>query len=84
VPVVYVDYPSETSYKQIYGTFNRAMLKLMPQLAMYAEPLTNAMVEFYLASQERFTQVREGLECKLMVIHQYRTCNRTMFTRHVN
>lgn len=56
VPVVYVDYPGETSLKQIYGTFNRAMLKLVPSLVPYAEPLTNAMVEFFLKSQERFTQ----------------------------
>ncbi|XP_063237430.1 dynein heavy chain, cytoplasmic isoform X2 [Bacillus rossius redtenbacheri] len=56
VPVIYVDYPGETSLKQIYGTFSRAMLRLIPPLRGYAEPLTNAMVEFYLASQERFTQ----------------------------
>ncbi|XP_011314571.1 dynein heavy chain, cytoplasmic isoform X1 [Fopius arisanus] len=56
VPVIYVDYPGETSLKQIYGTFTRAMLRLTPSLRGYAEPLTNAMVEFYLASQERFTQ----------------------------
>nr|XP_024214265.1 dynein heavy chain, cytoplasmic isoform X3 [Halyomorpha halys] len=56
VPVIYVDYPGETSLKQIYGTFSRAMLRLIPSLRGYAEPLTNAMVEFYLSSQERFTQ----------------------------
>ena len=56
VPVVYVDYPGETSLKQIYGTFNRAMLRLIPPLRTYADPLTNAMVEFYLLSQDRFTQ----------------------------
>ncbi|XP_022254853.1 dynein heavy chain, cytoplasmic-like [Limulus polyphemus] len=56
VPVVYVDYPGETSLKQIYGTFNRAMLRLIPSLRTFAEPLTAAMVEFYLMSQERFTQ----------------------------
>ncbi|KAG8185039.1 hypothetical protein JTE90_017062 [Oedothorax gibbosus] len=56
VPVVYVDYPGETSLKQIYGTFNRAMLRLLPSLRTYSEPLTAAMVEFYLLSQERFTQ----------------------------
>ncbi|XP_040576126.1 dynein heavy chain, cytoplasmic [Lepeophtheirus salmonis] len=56
VPVVYVDYPGETSLKQIYGTFTRAMLRLIPTLRTYAEPLTNAMVEFYLTSQEKFTQ----------------------------
>ena len=56
VPVIYVDYPGETSLKQIYGTFNRAMLRIVPALRAYAEPLTAAMVEFYLISQERFTQ----------------------------
>jgi len=56
VPVVYVDYPGDTSLKQIYGTFNRAMLRMIPTLRTYADPLTNAMVEFYLLSQERFTQ----------------------------
>ncbi|XP_074602445.1 dynein heavy chain, cytoplasmic isoform X2 [Brevipalpus obovatus] len=56
VPVVYVDYPGETSLKQIYGTFNRAMLRIIPSLRAYADPLTSAMVEFYLLSQERFTQ----------------------------
>ena len=56
VPIIYVDYPGETSLKQIYGTFNRAMLRIVPPLRAYSDPLTNAMVEFYLLSQERFTQ----------------------------
>ncbi|CAG0913348.1 unnamed protein product [Notodromas monacha] len=56
VPVVYVDYPGELSLKQIYGTFNRAMLRLIPMLRGFADPLTAAMVEFFLMSQERFTQ----------------------------
>jgi hypothetical protein len=51
VPVVYVDYPGQTSLEQIYGTFNRAMLRLVPSLKPYAQPLTNAMVELYLMSQ---------------------------------
>ena len=33
------------------------MLRMVPSLRPYAEPLTNAMVEFYTMSQERFTQV---------------------------
>lgn len=49
--MVYVDYPGQLSLTQIYGTFNRAMLRLVPSLKPYAEPLTNAMVEFYLMSQ---------------------------------
>ncbi|CAL4067976.1 unnamed protein product, partial [Meganyctiphanes norvegica] len=56
VPVVYVDYPGEASLKQIYGTFNRAMLRKINALRSYADPLTNAMVEFFLLSQDRFTQ----------------------------
>ena len=32
------------------------MLRLVPSLRTYSEPLTNAMVEFYLMSQEKFTQ----------------------------
>ena len=53
VPVVYVDYPGPASLTQIYGTFNRAMLRLIPSLRTYAEPLTAAMVEFYTMSQVR-------------------------------
>ncbi len=56
VPVIYVDYPGEASLKQIYCTFNRALLRLIPALRTYADPLTSAMVEFFLLSQERFTQ----------------------------
>lgn len=51
--MVYVDYPGEMSLKQIYGTFNRAMLRLVPSLKPYSDPLTNAMVEFYIMSQVR-------------------------------
>ncbi|CAH7685017.1 dynein heavy chain, N-terminal region 1-domain-containing protein [Phakopsora pachyrhizi] len=54
-PLVMVDYPGEASLKQIYGTFNRAVLKVLPSLRGHAEPLTSAMVEFYLSSQKRFT-----------------------------
>ncbi|KAH7340377.1 dynein heavy chain protein 1 [Rhizoctonia solani] len=54
-PLVMVDYPGEISLKQIYGTYSRGLLKVLPNLRQYAEPLTDAMVEFYLASQKRFT-----------------------------
>ncbi|CAG8487876.1 5917_t:CDS:10 [Dentiscutata erythropus] len=54
-PLVMVDYPGEISLNQIYGTFARAMLKVIPSLKGYAEPLTAAMVEFYLMSQKHFT-----------------------------
>jgi dynein heavy chain 1 len=55
VPLIYVDYPGEISLKQIYGTFNRAILRQFSNLRVYSESMTNAMVEFYLASQNRFT-----------------------------
>ena len=51
VPVIYVDYPGPASLTQIYGTFNRAMLRIVPPLRSYAQPLTDAMVEFYSMSQ---------------------------------
>jgi dynein heavy chain 1 len=54
-PLVMVDYPGEASLKQIYGTYNRAVLKVVPTLRAYSEPLTDAMVALYLASQKRFT-----------------------------
>ncbi|RKP34414.1 P-loop containing dynein motor region D4-domain-containing protein, partial [Dimargaris cristalligena] len=54
-PLVMVDYPGEISLNQIYGTFARAMLKVVPTLRAYAEPLTAAMVDLYLVSQRRFT-----------------------------
>jgi len=54
-PLLLVDFPSASSLIQIYGTFCRALLKLTPNLGAYAEPLTEAMVEFYTQSQKRFT-----------------------------
>ncbi|KAJ1659203.1 dynein heavy chain [Dispira simplex] len=54
-PLVMVDYPGEISLNQIYGTFARAMLKVIPTLRAYASPLTSAMVDLYLVSQTRFT-----------------------------
>ncbi|KAF3767358.1 hypothetical protein M406DRAFT_89859 [Cryphonectria parasitica EP155] len=54
-PLIMVDYPGEQSLLQIYGTFNSAILKIIPSLRGYAEPLTQSMVRFYLESQQRFT-----------------------------
>ncbi|EAQ87359.1 dynein heavy chain [Chaetomium globosum CBS 148.51] len=54
-PLVMVDYPGEQSLMQIYGTFNSAVLKIIPSLRGYAEPLTQSMVRLYLESQQRFT-----------------------------
>ena len=54
-PLIMVDYPGELSLLQIYGTFNSAVLKIIPNLRGYSEALTGAMVQFYLESQRRFT-----------------------------
>lgn len=54
-PVLLVDFPSYPSLKQIYGTFNRALLKLTPSLRSYVQPLTDAMVDVYDSNQKHFT-----------------------------
>ena len=54
-PLLFVDFPAVPSLRQIYGTFNRALLKLVPSLRSQAEPLTEAMIEVYTASQQKFT-----------------------------
>lgn len=54
-PLLLVDFPAAPSLAQIYGTFNRALMKLLPPLRAEADPLTTAMVECYLRSQKRFT-----------------------------
>jgi dynein heavy chain 1 len=54
-PLILVDFPGYDSLIQIYGTFNKAMLKRTPALKPYADALTTAMVEYYSESQKRFT-----------------------------
>ena len=54
-PLIMVDYPGELSLQQIYGTFNNAVLKVIPNLRGFAKALTKAMVQFYIESQSRFT-----------------------------
>lgn len=59
-PVIMVDYPGQISLKQIYGTFNRALLKVAPNLRGYSDSITDAMVSFYLASQDHFTTEKQA------------------------
>eukprot|EP01129_Flabellula_baltica_P006002 TRINITY_DN2210_c0_g1_i2.p1 TRINITY_DN2210_c0_g1~~TRINITY_DN2210_c0_g1_i2.p1 ORF type:complete len:4545 (+),score=1094.61 TRINITY_DN2210_c0_g1_i2:1851-13637(+) len=54
-PVLYVDFPSTAALHQIYGTFTRAIMKLLPDLRQYGDAVTHAMVKFYKESQEKFT-----------------------------
>jgi dynein heavy chain 1 len=55
VPLIMIDFPGYDSLTQIYGTFNRAMLKKVPTLKSHADSLTKAMVDYYTESQKRFT-----------------------------
>ena len=54
-PLMLVDFPGNFSLMQIYGTFNKGMLKPHPELKNNWEKLTTAMVEYYDQSQKRFT-----------------------------
>ncbi|KAJ3451774.1 dynein heavy chain [Anaeramoeba flamelloides] len=54
-PVLLVDYPGKPSLQQIYGTFNRAVLRLTPRLRQHASALTESMIDFYLANQRKLT-----------------------------
>lgn len=54
-PLIMVDYPGKISLVQIYGTFAKSVLKLMPSVSGYHEKLTEAMVQLYIESQKLFT-----------------------------
>ncbi|CAK0878751.1 unnamed protein product [Prorocentrum cordatum] len=55
-PVIWVDYPGPDSLKQIYGTFNRGMMKLQPHLPKtLADATTNVMVQFWRDNAKHFT-----------------------------
>ena len=54
-PLILVDFPGYESLMQIYGTFNRGMLKRVSTLKPFADSLTTAMIEYYTQSQRRFT-----------------------------
>jgi dynein heavy chain 1 len=56
-PLIMADYPGEVSLRQIYGTYNRALLKVIPTLRAYAEPLTDAMVTFSLSHRRSTSQL---------------------------
>ena len=54
-PLLFVDYPAPDSLKQIYGTLNRGLMKLQPNLRAHSGPLTEAMVAMYSRNQQHFT-----------------------------
>ena len=55
-PLLYVDFPGKESLRQIYGTFCRALLKLFPALRANAQPLTDAMVDYYTACKDHYNR----------------------------
>lgn len=55
-PLMLVDYPTEPSLKHIYRCFNHALLKPHFNVRSNVDPLNNAMVDFFLRNQARFTQ----------------------------
>ena len=60
--MVYVDDPGSMLLTQIYGTFDRAMLRVLPNLRAYSDPLTNAMVEFIQCHRGGRGEGREPLD----------------------
>lgn len=53
--LIMVDYPGENSLKQIYLTFNLAILKWAPNLRTYSQAITDAMIHVYRATKEKLT-----------------------------
>ncbi|ENH73839.1 Dynein heavy chain, cytoplasmic [Fusarium oxysporum f. sp. cubense race 1] len=54
-PLIMVDYPGELSLNQIYGTFNSAVLKIVPSLRGYSEALTHAMDRLVAEDERQWT-----------------------------
>jgi dynein heavy chain 1 len=55
-PLLYVDFPGKESLQQIYGTLSKALLKLAPALSPYAQPLTDALVDYYTLCKDHFNR----------------------------
>ena len=54
-PVLFVDYPEESSLLQIYSVFNRLLLQSKPSVAALYGQLTEAMVRFYSLNKQHFS-----------------------------
>lgn len=54
VSLLMVDYPGVSSLHQIYETFNRAVMKCVPDLRGYTDSVTHSMINVYLESKEKF------------------------------
>jgi dynein heavy chain 1 len=56
VLVLHVGFPSRQSIDVIYGTFSRALLRLVPSLRSYSHSLCNAMVELHYRVMSKCTR----------------------------
>ncbi|KAH3679918.1 hypothetical protein WICMUC_000661, partial [Wickerhamomyces mucosus] len=59
LPVIMIDFPGYKSLHQIYSAFATSVLKHIPQLLGFASDITNAMLDVYTKSSERFTKEQE-------------------------
>ncbi|RDW42381.1 dynein heavy chain, N-terminal region 1-domain-containing protein [Yarrowia lipolytica] len=55
VTLVNVGYPGNESLNQIYGSFNKSLLKCIPSLAGYGDQLTKTMISYYQSFSDVFT-----------------------------
>lgn len=55
VTLVNVGYPGNESLNQIYGAFNKSLLKCIPSLAGYGDQLTKTMISYYQSFSDVFT-----------------------------
>lgn len=53
--LIMVDYPGKVSLKQIYQTYNMAVMKCAPNLRGFTQSITEAMLEIYFKSKQRLT-----------------------------
>jgi hypothetical protein len=61
-PLVMADYPGEVSLKQIYGMYNRALLKVVPTFQLDVQlVLFNDVLDHVLRINQVFRQVQEHL-----------------------
>ena len=51
VSLLMVDHPGETSLRQIYKSFNLAVMKYAPDLRGFTDSVTNAMIDVYLETK---------------------------------
>ncbi|KAH3681221.1 hypothetical protein WICPIJ_007804 [Wickerhamomyces pijperi] len=71
--VLMIDFPGKQSMFTIYQSFNKSILKHLPNLAGFVDDLTRAMLDVYYRSKERFDhgKKREAGDEKLVTYPHY-------------